>query len=89
MIEHSIKDYFDALFMTGFDKSGQIFICSKAGIKLFIISCLVSVTDTFEEWSDVQCSTSNFFDMADPWKVSIQAMYWFCVIILFWSTSQT
>ena len=36
----------------------------------------------------VQCITTNFFDMADPWKESVQAMYRFCVLILFGSTGK-
>ena len=88
MIEYTIKNYFDFFVMTGFYKSSQIFVCSKTGVQFFVICCLIAMADTFEERSDIQGCASDFFDMVDPWKKSVQAMYRFCVLILFGSTGK-
>ena len=88
MIEYTIKNYFDFFVMTGFYKSSQIFVCSKTGVQFLVICCLIAMADTFEERSDIQGCASDFFDMVDPWKKSVQAMYRFCVLILFGSTGK-
>ena len=89
VVEDTIKDYFDSLFVTGFYKCSQVFICSKTGIQFFIIGGFIAMSDTLKKWSDVQGSASDLFNMVNPWKKSVQAEYRFCVFVLLWSTGKS
>ena len=86
VIEYTVKNNLDVFFMTCLYKGSQIFVGSKTGIQFLIICSFISVSDTFKKWTNVQSSTSDFFDVIDPGKKSIQTVHWFTVIILLWST---
>ena len=89
VVEYTVEDYFDAFFVTCFDKSGQVFVCSKTGVKLLIIGGFITMSDTFEERSDVQGGASDLFDVVDPWEESVQTVDRSGVLILFRCTAKS
>ena len=86
VVEYAVKNNLNVFFMTCLYKGSQIFVGSKTGIQFFIICGFISVSDTFKKWTNVQSSTSDFFDVINPGKKSIQTVHRFAVIILLWST---
>ena len=49
MIEYTVEDNTDALFVAGLYKIGEIFVCSKTGVQFFLIGCLIAMSYTFKK----------------------------------------
>ena len=89
MVEYTVKNNFDSFFVTDFYESCQILVGSETGIQFLVIGCFITMSDTFKKRTDVQGSAADCFNMVNPWKKSVQAMYRCTVVVLLRCSGKT
>ena len=79
MVEHTVEDNLNALSVAFLYKICQIRIVTQTAVKLLVISCFIAVSDKLKKRSDIDRIAANLFDVADPGKGLVQAMYRCCI----------
>ena len=83
MVENSVQNHTNALFMAKFQKCSQVFIGAQAAVQGKIVRSLVAMAHGLKQWANIQGIAAKSPDMVHPRPQSAQTGLRRAIVVLF------